>query len=33
MTTPPPVNHDVQKIADHAKHGYATATQVLATMH
>ena len=30
MSTPPPLNPDVHNIADRAKHGYATATQLLA---
>jgi len=32
MTPPPPVNPDVYSIADQAKHGYAAATQLLATI-
>ena len=30
MSTPPPLNPDVHNIADRAKHGYATGTQLLA---
>jgi hypothetical protein len=32
MPQPPPINPDVDDIADRAKHGYARATLILATM-
>ena len=33
MARRPPVNPDVDDIADEAKHGYATGTKLLAEMH